>query len=368
LDKILHVGSPQMGSVDKFVGLVRDIFDKNWFTNNGPYVQALEEQICKFLGVKHCVAVVNGTTGLQIAAKACGVTNDVVVPAFTFCATAHAYKWMGYNVHLCDIGLDHHINYGKLEEYLYQHPEIQAIVPVHIWGVPCDINGLTSIAKEHKVKLIYDAAHAFGSVYKDVMIGNFGDCEVFSFHATKIFNTFEGGAITTNNDKIAKRARELRNFGFTSQDEIGGLGINGKMHEISAAMGLINLERMPKVLVFHLYNYSLYKNRLQDTVAGIQLYQYPEGDKSNHAYMIIEIDSTYRDRTIEALVKEDILARRYFSPGLHRVAPYNAIYNSLWITDMISSRIIVLPTGLSVQKRHIDRICDIIERTMEGGL
>jgi len=125
---------------------------------------------------------------------------------------------------------------------------------------------------------------------------------------------------------------------------------------------------MPKVLVFHLYNYSLYKNRLQDTVAGIQLYQYPEGDKSNHAYMIIEIDSTYRDRTIEALVKEDILARRYFSPGLHRVAPYNAIYNSLWITDMISSRIIVLPTGLSVQKRHIDRICDIIERTMEGGL
>ena len=198
--RLLHVGRPNIGDRQAFMERVDTIFDNRWFSNNGPYVQQLENQLAEYLDVKHCILLTNGTIGLEIAVRALELTGEVIIPSFTFIATAHALQWQEITPVFCDIAPNsHHIDPAEIEKHIT--PRTSAILGVHVWGNACDVNAIAELAEKHNLKVLYDAAHAFGCSHQGRMIGNFGELEVFSFHATKFFNTFEGGAITTNDDE-----------------------------------------------------------------------------------------------------------------------------------------------------------------------
>ena len=236
----LHVGRPNIGDRQRLLTRIEDMLDRRWFTNNGPYVQAFERQIAEYVGVKHCVAMCNATIALEIAIRAAGLRGEVIVPSFTFIATAHALQWQEITPVFCDVAPgSHHLDPTQVERLIT--PRTTGIIGVHVWGVPCDIEALTEISQRRGLSLMFDAAHAFSCSYKGRLIGGFGDAEVFSFHATKFLNAFEGGVVTTNNDHLAERMRFMRNFGFAGIDDVDYVGTNGKMTEVCAAMGLKKL-------------------------------------------------------------------------------------------------------------------------------
>src|SRR4029453_9680210 len=208
----LHVGRPNIGDRQTLLKRINDLLDRRWLTNDGPFLQEFEQRICHLTGVKHCVAVCNATVGLEILGKAVGLSWEVILPSFTFVALAHALHWLGINPVFCDIDLGtHNLDPSRVEERITDRTT--GIIGVHLWGRPCEIEKWGEIARRHRLKLLFDAAHAFGCSYGGQMTGNFGNAEVFSFHATKFVNTFEGGAVVTNNDELAAQLRLMRNFG-----------------------------------------------------------------------------------------------------------------------------------------------------------
>ena len=241
---VLHVGKPNIGRYESFIKRINEMFERRWLTNNGPFVQEFEEKVADFLGVKHCIAMCNATVGLEIAARALGLTGEVIIPSFTFVATAHALQWQEITPVFCDIDpVTHNINPEQIPQLIT--PRTTGILGVHVWGHACEVELLTQIAEKHHLKLMFDAAHAFDCSYHGKMIGGFGDLEVFSFHATKFFNSFEGGMVATNDDNLAETIRSMRNFGFAGMDNVTNVGTNGKMSEVSAAMGL-HILRKPR--------------------------------------------------------------------------------------------------------------------------
>src|SRR5258708_490010 len=211
--EILHVGRPNIGNRQKFEARVDDILDRRWLTNGGRYVQEFEQCITELTGVRHCIAMCNATVALEIAIRALGMTGEVIVPSFTFIATAHALQWQGVRPVFCDIDPQNHtIDPARVEQLIT--PQTTGIIAVHLWGGVCNIEALSEIATRRGLKLLFDSAHAFGCSYKGGMIGAFGDAEVFSFHATKFLNSLEGGAVMTNNDELARKIRLMKNFGF----------------------------------------------------------------------------------------------------------------------------------------------------------
>ena len=237
----IHVGRPNIGNREAFIKLTNEIFDCRWLSNNGPLVEQLEKRIAEVLGIEHCIAMCNGTVALEIAIRAVELRGEVIVPSYTFIATAHALSWQGITPVFADIDpITHTLDPVAVRRMIT--PRTTGILATHLWGTPCDIDGLQAIADEYGLKLVFDAAHAFMSGHSNKMIGGFGQAEVFSFHATKFFNTFEGGAVTTNDDDLANTMRLMRNFGFAGLDNVIHPGTNGKMTEICAAMGLVNLD------------------------------------------------------------------------------------------------------------------------------
>src|SRR5438105_486533 len=205
----LHVGKPNLGDRGRLLARINDIIDSRWFTNNGPCVQELERRIAEFLGVKHCIAMCNATVALEIVTRAVGMGDEVIVPSFTFVATAHALQWQEITPVFCDVDpRTHTIDPAKIERLIT--PRTTGIIGVHLWGNGCDVESIGEIARKHRLKVIYDAAHAFGCTHRGRMIGGFGDAEVFSFHATKFFNTGEGGCVTTNDAEIATKISLMR--------------------------------------------------------------------------------------------------------------------------------------------------------------
>ena len=264
------------------------MLDRSWLTNDGPFVQEFEERIATRLGVRHCVAMCNGTVALEIAVRASGLTGEVIVPAFTFVATAHSLQWQEITPVFCDIDpATHNIDVTKIEAMIT--PRTTGILPVHLWGRPCDVTALADIAGRHGLKLIYDAAHAFGASNDGVMIGSFGDAEVLSFHATKVLNSFEGGAVVTNDDDLAEKMVLMRNFGFAGVDDVIYVGTNGKMTEACAAMGLTSLEAFDGFVQVNKTNAAAYRSALGG-VDGLQLIDHERGDdaRSWH-YVVAEI-------------------------------------------------------------------------------
>lgn len=369
----LHVGRPNIGNRERFLERINDILDTRWLSNNGPYVQAFEQQIATRLGVKHCIAMCNGTLALEIAIKATGLTGEVIVPSFTFIATAHALQWQGITPVFCDIDPQTHtINPYRVEAMIT--PRTTGIIGVHLWGQSCNVEALTEIAHKHNLKLLFDAAHAFDCSYKGQAIGNFGNAEVFSFHATKFFNSFEGGAIATNDDDLAAKIRLMKNFGFAGYDNVIYVGTNGKMSEVSAAMGLTQLESLDEVLAINYRNYKQYQCELK-TIPGIQIFTYDETEKCNYQYIVLEIDEVVtqvsREQLMEILWAENILARRYFYPGCHRMEPYRSYFPHAGLllpeTEKLAKRILILPTGTATQPEDIRKICQIVELVITHG-
>jgi dTDP-4-amino-4,6-dideoxygalactose transaminase len=362
----LHVGFPNVGNRAALLQRINDMLDRRWFTNMGPYSQELERKIADMLGVKHCIAMCNGTVALEIAIRALGLKGEVIVPSMTFIATVHALQWQEITPIFCDIGPgDFNVDPSKVEQMIT--PRTTGIIGVHVWGQPCDIKALTRIAERCKLKLLFDAAHAFGCSYRGRMVGNFGNAEVFSFHATKCFNTFEGGAVVTNDDDLAAKIRLMTNFGFGGTDRVIYIGTNGKINEASAAMGLTSLEDLDGFIAVNKDNYLAYGKELSD-IPGIQLRRYDERERNNFHYVVLEIDETItgltRDELVEILHAENVLARRYFYPGCHRMEPYRSYFpmSSLWLqeTERMAKRVMVLPTGAAVEPASIETIADIL--------
>ena len=352
---------------------IEGVLDRQWLTNNGPLVKDFERRLADYLGVRHCVAVTNGTIGLEILIRAMGLRGEVIVPAFTFVATAHALQWQEITPVFADIDpVTHNLDPYRVEAMIT--PRTTGILGVHVWGRPCEVDRLGEIAARHGLRLIFDAAHAFGNSHEGRMVGNFGDAEVFSFHATKFFNTFEGGAVATNDDDLARSVRLMKNFGFAGLDNVVSIGINGKMNEISAAMGLTGLETLDSVSDTNRRNYLQYQRDLADT-PGLQLVRYDESERCNYQYVILEVDREVtglsRDQLVELLWAENVRARRYFYPGVHRMQPYRSRYpeagEALPETEMLVERVISLPTGTAVDSTDISKLCEIIRYAVGHG-
>ena len=366
-DDPVHVGAPNIGDRDRLHELLDDALDRRWLTNDGPYVRAFERRLTELLEVRNCVAMCNATSGLMLVAKALGLRGEVIMPSLTFVATAHALTWQGITPVFCDVDpRTWTLDPGKAEELIT--PETTAILGVHLWGTPCDVTSLRRLASQHGLKLVYDAAHALGISYEGRPLGSFGDAEVFSFHATKICNTFEGGAVATHDDDLAERLSLARNFGFADVDQVVSLGINAKMPEVNAAMGLVSLESLDQFVAVNRRNRIRYRERLQD-VPGLTLYDPPIRERSStHQYVVAEVHEEAgltRDELGRVLAAENVGSRRYFYPGCHRMEPYRThdpdAGRRLPVTEAILERTLVLPTGTATTVQTVDRICELIE-------
>jgi dTDP-4-amino-4,6-dideoxygalactose transaminase len=364
----LHVGRPNLGDRERLFERFADILDRRWLTNDGPYVQEFEQEVGAYLGVKHCVAVCNATIGLQIAIRTLGLTGEVIVPSFTFPATVHALHWEGVTPVFCDVDpTTHNVDVADAERLI--SPRTTGIVGVHLWGNACDDGALSDLSRRHGLRLLYDAAHAFGCSHGGRMIGNFGDCEVFSFHATKFLNSAEGGAIVTNDAELAVALRQLRNFGLTA-GAVESVGTNAKMTEFCAAMGLTSLESRDEFIERNRENHSAYRDAFS-TIPGIRLLFGQTSEPHNWQYVVAEVDrriaGVSRDEVVAALHSQNVLAKKYFSPGCHRMPPYAATHDParspLPHTELLCDRLLQLPTGSGVTRLDIARIADFMQST-----
>jgi dTDP-4-amino-4,6-dideoxygalactose transaminase len=369
-DEMLHVGRPNMGDRDAFMRHVEDIFERRWLSNDGPLVQEFEERVAAHLGVKHCIAMCNGTIALEIAIRALGLEGEVIVPAYTFVATAHALQWQGITPVFADIDpATHALDPAAVRKMIT--PRTSGIIGVHLWGRGAPVDALQEIADEHGLKLMFDAAHAFSCTHGGRRIGAFGACEVLSFHATKFFNSFEGGAVVTNDDELARTTRLMRNFGFSGLDQVSYPGTNGKMIEIAAAMGLVNLESVDEVIAANRANYEAYRTALAG-IPGVRLLAYDEAERNNYQYVIVEVGADCplpRDVLVDTLRAENILARRYFWPGCHKMEPYRSLFPHAGLllpaTEAVAASVIVLPTGQTMDAQKIAVVGQVIRTALQ---
>lgn len=368
----LHVGRPNIGDQDVFIHHVKQILDRRWLSNNGPMVQELEQRLADYLGVKHCVVMVNGTLALEIAIRALGLEGEVIVPSWTFVATAHTLYWQGITPVFADIDpATHNLDPQSVRRMITSRTS--GILAVHLWGRAAPVRELQEIADEHGLKLMFDAAHAFGSTYQGRSIGHFGACEIFSFHATKAYNSMEGGAITTEDDVLAESLRQMRNFGFKGYDNVLHEGINGKMTEVCAAMGLVNLDSFDGIVKKNRQNYLAYVEALAG-LPGLRVLEYDPAEHNSHHYVVLEVDDASpvsRDELIATLHAENILARKYFWPGCHRMQPYRDLDpqagDRLPHTTRLAEQVIVLPSGTAMTGRDIRIVTDVLRARMKSS-
>jgi dTDP-4-amino-4,6-dideoxygalactose transaminase len=368
----VHVGRPNIGDRALLMERIEGVLDRRWLTNDGPLVHEFEEAIAALLGVPHCIAMCNGTVALEIAIRAAGLSGEVIVSPFTFVATAHALQWQEITPVFCDVDpRTHNIDPARVEELIT--PRTTGILGVHVWGRPAPVDELTRIAADRGLRLLFDAAHALGCSTRGRMIGGFGTAEVLSFHATKVVNSFEGGAIVTADSDFAGVARLMRNHGFADYDEVGHVGTNGKMSEIAAAMGLTSLESRDEFVAANRRNYETYRAALEG-VAGVELIGYDEAESCNWQYVVIEVDESAglsRDELQAVLWAENVLARRYFYPGCHRMEPYRTLFpdvaERLPETERLVQRVLALPTGTSMTTDEVTIVAGLIERAVHDA-
>lgn len=370
--EILCIGRPNIGDREALLARINDIIDRRWLSNNGKYVQEFETRVADILGVKHCVAMCNATVGLEIAIRALGLVGEVIVPSFTFIATAHSLQWQQITPVFCDIDpVTHNIDPAKIEALIT--PRTTAIMGVHLWGRGCDVAALEEIARRRGLKLLFDASHAFGCSHNGRMIGNFGSAEVFSFHATKFINSLEGGMVVTNDEALAQKMRMMKNFGFTGYDRVEHIGTNGKMNEMSAAVGLTNLESLEQFIRINHTHYEHYRREL-NAIPGLQVMEYDTSEHCNFQYIVVEFDAETtaitRDALVEHLHQHGVIARRYFYPGCHRMEPYCSSFpnagDHLAQTERLVDRLFCLPTGSAVSDGDVSQVCNLIRQRLSN--
>jgi dTDP-4-amino-4,6-dideoxygalactose transaminase len=367
--KPLHVGRPNVGDRERLLERIGAAVDSRWLTNDGPLVREFEQAVAAALDVPHCIAMCNGTVALEIAIRAAGLRGEVIVSPFTFVATAHALQWQQIKPVFCDIDPQtHNIDPERIEELIT--PRTTGILAVHLWGRPAPVEALTEIADRHGLRLLFDAAHAFGCSYAGRMIGGFDTAEVLSFHATKVINSFEGGAIVTGDERLADVARLMRNHGFADYDLVTHVGTNGKLSEVGAAMGLTSLESSAEFVAVNRRNHEAYRAGLA-SLDSVELLPFDAGERCNWQYAVIEVGDDAplsRDEVQRVLWAENVHARRYFFPGCHRMEPYRSLFpevaERLPQTDRVAQQVLALPTGTSVTPEAIATITGLIGRAL----
>lgn len=365
--KELVVGRPSMPDRNALHRRIDEMLDSRQLTNGGQFVRAFEAELRQQIGCRHVVCVCNGTMALQVMAKACNLAGEVVVPAMTFVATPHAMQWIGLKPVFADIDADTHtLNPASVEQCI--SGQTSAIVGVHLWGNPCHISELQELADYHRLKLLFDASHAFGCTHLGIPIGCFGDAEAISFHATKVMHSIEGGAILTNDDGIAERCRLMRNFGISGFTSISSAGINAKMSELAAAVGLTSLENLPTVVRNNGDRMAEYRIAIEK-IPGLQLAIPETTEQQNSQYVVVRVDEErlglHRDMLMQILQAEGVFVRSYFSPGCHNAEPYCSDAARpgppLPVTDQLLQQVMQLPTGPDVSHQDIAKIGLLLE-------
>lgn len=353
-----------MPPIEEYITEIQSIWDEHILTNMGPKHKKLEAELTEYLKVPHVSLMVNGHMALEMAIQAMNLTGEVITTPFTFASTTHAIVRNGLKPVFCDIDpLTCTIDVNKLEELITDRTS--AILPVHVYGNVCDVEKIEDIAKKYGLKVIYDAAHAFGEEYKGQGIGSFGDASMFSFHATKVFNTIEGGAVCYADDDFGLDLYRLKNFGIRGPEKVDYVGANAKMNEFQAAMGLCNLRHVNAEIEKRKKVYELYVERLKD-IEGINMLQLQQDVKHNFSYLPIVVDEKKfgftRNEVFDTLAQHDIYSRKYFYPITNT---YNCFHGCFSAEDTpialhISKQILTLPMHAELNEGQIDSICTII--------
>ncbi len=349
--------------LEEYVEMLKPIWDSRWLTNMGAYHEELKKRLKDYLNVSELELFVNGHTALEMAIQSMDLKGEVITTPFTFSSTTHAIVRNGLTPVFCDINSrDYTMDVNLLEGLITERT--CAIVPVHVYGNVCDVEGIQDIAERHHLKVIYDAAHTFGEELDGKGVGQWGHASMFSFHATKVFNTIEGGAVAFGDKRLAARLYQLKNFGITGYETVEYVGANGKMNEFQAAMGLCNLGYVDqeiekrKALVMH------YRSRLEG-IKGIRLCPENPRVRSNYAYMpvVFEEDRWNRDEIFQALKEHNIFARKYFYPCVNSYDCYKDRYcaQDTPVAARISRQILTLPLYGDLPLEAVDQVCDVIE-------
>ena len=361
--KKINVTCSSMPTYEEYCEAIKPIFESRWLTNMGPIHNDFMDKVGSYLGVENVSLFTNGHLALCVAIRALGLTGEVITTPFTFASTTHAIVDCGLTPVFCDVNEDTYtIDADKIEALITD--KTSAIIPVHVYGNVCDVEKIDAIAKKHNLRVIYDAAHVFGVKIGDRGIGSFGDVSMFSFHATKVFNTIEGGCLTYSDKALESKISSLRNFGITSPESVDMLGTNAKMNEFQAAMGLCNLKNIDECIKERKVAEETYRIRLAN-VEGIKICPIQENVTQNHAYFPVVFDGYKynRDEVAEKLAENDIFARKYFYPITNEFSCYKGMYKGETpIAKNISEKVLTLPMYAGLAKNVVDRICDIILR------
>ena len=363
-DKRIMVTRSSMPSFDEYVEAIRPLWDTRWLTNMGANHNELAKRLEEYLHVPNVSLFVNGHMALELTLQAMELTGEVITTPFTFASTTHAIVRNGLTPVFCDINTqDYTIDVSKIESLITD--KTTAIVPVHVYGSICDVEAIDRIAKEHGLKVIYDAAHAFGTELNGVGVGNFGDASMFSFHATKVFHTIEGGALVTKDDKLMDDLRKLKDFGIKDEEIIDGIGANAKMNEFCAIMGLCNLEHVDDEIAKRKRVFERYREDLWDLI-GIRMLPERNDIKRNYAYFPIVVEEmlfgSTRDEIFDALAKCGIHARKYFYPLTNAMDCYKGRFDpdDTPIAKWTAERVLTLPMYADLELDEVDRICEVI--------
>lgn len=377
--KFINVTSPLLPKLEEFKPLLEDIWERKWITNQGYYHNLLEKSLSEYLGVEYLNLFTNGTLPLITALQAMRISGEVITTPFSFVATTHSLWWNGIKPVFVDIDPDTgNINPDAIEAAIT--PQTTAIMPVHVYGVPCDVERIQEIADKYNLKVIYDAAHAFGVRINGNSVLNYGDMSTLSFHATKVYNTVEGGALVCHSKEMKQKIDYLKNFGFEDEVTVVAPGINGKMDELRSAYGLLNLKQVGAAIAERKHIASLYMNGLKN-VKGIRLHkpymhlmedncQLPTVNcQLNYAYFPIFVEPSYsltRDELYAKLKENGIMGRRYFYPLITEFSPYksyeSAKMDHLTVANKIASEVICLPIYKGLSDGDVERVIAIIKQ------
>ncbi len=370
--KVTYVTRPSLPPLKDFIVYLEDIWESRWLTNQGKYHQIFERELADFLGVKYVSLFANGTLALLTALQTLRISGEVITTPFSFVATTHALNWNGIKPVFCDIEPDYlNLDPEKIESKI--NPKTTAILPVHVYGNPCEVNEIQNIADTYGLRLIYDAAHAFGVKINGSSICNYGDLSILSFHATKTFTTCEGGAIISHDEKTKKRIDFLKNFGFADEVTVVAPGINAKMNEMQAALGLLQLKEFEKYREERKKIASYYRNNLID-IKGIKTLNEMKDVIHNYTYFPIFIEEKEygksRDEIYEKLKKNGIYSRRYFHPLISQFPTYRSLESSnpenLPVAEQMASQVICLPIYTEIEFESVEKIIEIIRKSSKS--
>ncbi len=374
-NKTITVTSPLLPSLEELMPYLQDIWDRKWLTNNGHYHKELEKALCEYLKVPYISLFTNGTLPLITALQALRVTGEVITTPYSFVATTHSLWWNGIKPVFVDIDpATCNLDPAKIEAAIT--PKTTAIMPVHCYGKPCDVKGIQEVADKYGLKVIYDAAHAFGVEINPLgemsgdytSILNFGDMSTLSFHATKVYNTVEGGALIMHDEETKKRIDYLKNFGFAGETEVVAPGINSKMDEIRSAYGLLSLKKVDNSIAARKRVAEIYRRELRN-IDGIRFFDDMPGVKHNYSYFPIFVEKDYgmsRDELYFKMKENNVLGRRYFYPLISTFSTYRGLESSnpknLPIATRIADEVICLPMHDALSENDIQRVIDCIKK------